>query len=253
MKKLFALLFAAALVCLVSCEKEKDKEKNPEDPVENPTEPENPADSVQLNLFSAIRLPVVESNSKASVRYDAMTIYNNAVELRMYSPFNPPDVPYGQLLTIGGGYWQFRDSVEKEMAIVGYLAISQNGGVLQPGVFKDFRNVVLHVALNEDGSVFDLTKYQHVRWEELQIGEGLIPEVDSLEVEFWNRYYAYPAKHLDTAAYIPNALMDSLQPLMENAFREKDYAKVMEIFNNGYKFTPVTGEEYRELARQGRN
>lgn len=83
-------------------------------------------------------------------------------------------------------------------------------------------------------------------------------ELSEREFEFYERYmYLFSNNFVDTVAYIPNAVMDSMQPLMEAAFekgnKDNDWSVLLHLFKNGYKFIPISGEEYKELARQGKN
>lgn len=59
----------------------------------------------------------------------------------------------------------------------------------------------------------------------------------------------YPA--FDTIAYIPNANIISARQQILEAFEAKDTAAVYQIFNNAFRFTPITASAYRELKRQG--
>jgi hypothetical protein len=57
----------------------------------------------------------------------------------------------------------------------------------------------------------------------------------------------------DTIAYIPNSVVKEAEAGIKAALAAKDTAAVYDIFNDAFKFVPITGAEYRELKRQGLN
>lgn len=57
-------------------------------------------------------------------------------------------------------------------------------------------------------------------------------------------------KDIDTIAYIPNSVLRKAESDIKSALANKDTAIVYSIFQNAFKFTPITGAEYRELKRQ---
>ena len=58
----------------------------------------------------------------------------------------------------------------------------------------------------------------------------------------------------DTLGYIPNSLMKANRAYLEQLLKEKRYQEMVDFFESGaYKVYTCTGEEYRELARQGLN
>lgn len=54
----------------------------------------------------------------------------------------------------------------------------------------------------------------------------------------------------DTIAYIPNANMAAAREQIKKVFSERDTEAVYRVFRDAFKFTPITGAEYRELKRR---
>lgn len=230
---------AAALVSFVSCDKEKDKEKNPVE--EPPTE-------TQFNTGTPVSIPIVEIQQKSG-RYDAKIIYNAA--------FKWHHDGVTSLLYI---WHHWRDTVEEKFAIRGDLAINVPDGItpVAPGSFAYWRDNILVVALNEDGSVWDIGGLHKDKFLNYVKEDGTFSEDTDEEIAMWREFAEDWEAHdisnkLDTVAYIPNAVMDSMQPLMEQAFYDQDWDRCYYLFKNGYEFIPVTGAEYMELVRQGKN
>lgn len=57
----------------------------------------------------------------------------------------------------------------------------------------------------------------------------------------------------DTIAYIPNAVMREAQGRIEKAYNEGNYTEVYKLFNETFRFRPITGKKWRELKAQGLN
>lgn len=57
----------------------------------------------------------------------------------------------------------------------------------------------------------------------------------------------------DTIAYIPNAVMREAQVKIEKAFNDSNYTEVYKLFNETFRFRPITGKKWRELKAQGLN
>ena len=241
MKKIFAFLCAAALVGFVSCEPEE--EKNPGgSSAGSPTE--EPTDSIKFNRYSAIKVPIEENGKKSGAKYDATVIYENASWM-WFRSIHPEATPYNyNLLKICGAlYYQFRDTVEKEIAIRDDYALHVPDGITPeaPGAWVYMRDIVLMVSLDGDGNLFEVSKYKDEDFLSYPPNARVLEHDSVINLDYF-----------DTVAYIPNAIMDSMQPLMEKAFEEQDWAKTFEMFENSYKFIPITGAEYQELAREGR-
>ena len=57
----------------------------------------------------------------------------------------------------------------------------------------------------------------------------------------------------DTLAYIPNANITAAREAILEALEAKDTVAVYGIFKDAFKFTPITGAEWRALKAQGLN
>lgn len=64
--------------------------------------------------------------------------------------------------------------------------------------------------------------------------------------------WEYDAR-MDTLGYIPQSLMEANYPRLQQLFKEGRYSEMEELMRTGYTIYTCTGEEYRELARQGLN
>lgn len=58
---------------------------------------------------------------------------------------------------------------------------------------------------------------------------------------------------IDTIAYIPNSVMESLERQITAAYEAEDYATCYRLFEDGFVFTPTTGTEWLELKAAGQN
>ncbi|HHU96823.1 MAG: hypothetical protein QM237_10955 [Bacteroidota bacterium] len=58
---------------------------------------------------------------------------------------------------------------------------------------------------------------------------------------------------IDTIAYIPNKTLQDAYVIIKPAFDSGDYEAVYQVFDNAYRFIPITGTEYAELQKQGKN
>lgn len=58
---------------------------------------------------------------------------------------------------------------------------------------------------------------------------------------------------IDTIAYIPNKCFRDAELAIKTALEAKDTASVYGIFQNAFKFIPITGTEYKELKKKGLN
>lgn len=58
---------------------------------------------------------------------------------------------------------------------------------------------------------------------------------------------------IDTIAYIPNTTLQDAYAIIKPAFDSGDYETVYQVFDNAYRFTPITGAEYAELVKSGLN
>lgn len=57
----------------------------------------------------------------------------------------------------------------------------------------------------------------------------------------------------DTIAYIPNAVLRTAEIAIRDAFGKQDVDACYELFNDAYKFIPITGEEWQALKDAGQN
>ena len=56
---------------------------------------------------------------------------------------------------------------------------------------------------------------------------------------------------VDTLAYIPNAQRHRAKELIDSLYVLEQWDKIYDIFQNAFTFIPWTGEELRELEKQG--
>lgn len=57
----------------------------------------------------------------------------------------------------------------------------------------------------------------------------------------------------DTIAYIPQSVIASARAQIRAAYDNSDYTTVYALFDNAFKFRPITGAEWRVLKAQGIN
>ena len=55
----------------------------------------------------------------------------------------------------------------------------------------------------------------------------------------------------DTLAYIPNSVIITAREAILEAFNDEDTERVYELFQEAFRFIPITGHEYKELKDQG--
>ena len=60
-------------------------------------------------------------------------------------------------------------------------------------------------------------------------------------------------KDLDTIGYIPNENFINAELQIRRALADQDTASVYDIFQNAFKFFPITGTEWLELKKQNLN
>lgn len=60
-------------------------------------------------------------------------------------------------------------------------------------------------------------------------------------------------READTLGYIPNSVVLEARKKITEAFNRQDYEECYRLFDNAYKFRPITGEAYRRLQEQGLN
>ena len=57
----------------------------------------------------------------------------------------------------------------------------------------------------------------------------------------------------DTIAYLPTSVMREAQIKIEKAFNDSNYTEVYRLFNEAFRFKPITARKWRELKAQGLN
>lgn len=60
-----------------------------------------------------------------------------------------------------------------------------------------------------------------------------------------------PKERLDTIGYIPNATLRAAEIEIRAAYANKDIEKVYKLFDEAYRFTPITAKEWKALKEQG--
>lgn len=56
---------------------------------------------------------------------------------------------------------------------------------------------------------------------------------------------------MDTIGYIPNATLRAAEREIRSAYAAKDNERVYKIFDEAYRFTPITAKEWKALKEQG--
>lgn len=98
-------------------------------------------------------------------------------------------------------------------------------------IYNDVHDIVLLVAYHEDESKGWIDAYLSD-----DMGEG----------------YPFSNKR-DTIGYAPNIETRETQDAVRVAFAQKDWTECKRLFEQSYKFRPITGAGYRELQAQGKN
>lgn len=57
----------------------------------------------------------------------------------------------------------------------------------------------------------------------------------------------------DTLAYVPNSVLRTAEGAIEAAYADDNYTEVYRLFDEAYKFIPITGPQWRELKATGDN
>lgn len=57
----------------------------------------------------------------------------------------------------------------------------------------------------------------------------------------------------DTIAYLPTSVMREAQIKIEKAFADSNYTEVYKLFNEAFRFKPITAKKWKELKAQGLN
>ena len=86
---------------------------------------------------------------------------------------------------------------------------------------------------------------------ELEFGSMVIENINIVLVD--TRKEAISRALVDTLGYIPNSVVYEAREKIVEAFNRQDYDECYRLFDNAYKFRPITGEAYRKLREQGLN
>jgi len=62
-----------------------------------------------------------------------------------------------------------------------------------------------------------------------------------------------PNQIIDTIGYIPNSILREAEAQIKAAYEAKDNEEVYRIFDENFRFLPITGAEWRALKSQGLN
>lgn len=67
----------------------------------------------------------------------------------------------------------------------------------------------------------------------------------------WIKGYNYVIldKHNDTIAYLPNTILRKAEQDIYKAYADSNFTEIYRIFNEGFKFKPITGKMWRELRK----
>ena len=124
-----------------------------------------------------------------------------------------------------------------------------------------YENVVLYGRLEPDENGIWNGVPGSEKWGVLMICENMVISgmydetlgtyLDPYLIDEWD--FADHKIHYDTFAYIPNSIVRANRERLIPLFDEGKYSEMMKIMENDYTIYTCTGEEYRELARQGLN
>lgn len=67
----------------------------------------------------------------------------------------------------------------------------------------------------------------------------------------WIKGYNYVIldKNNDTIAYLPNAILRKAEQDIYKAYADSNFIEIYRIFNEGFKFKPITGKKWQELRK----
>ena len=57
----------------------------------------------------------------------------------------------------------------------------------------------------------------------------------------------------DTIAYLPNSVVRAAETEIKSAYNSGNYKECYRLMDEAFRFTPITGAEWRELKRHGKN
>lgn len=217
MKTKILLSILGLILILTSCKKENapplppQKDFDMEAKIKVPIDPS--ANSIQSFTDSAQR-------SKFIFEYGFDIISTDCFD-EEYSP-GTGVFPGSILGLVMDSYHLFRDTVNLKYVFGGYFVVTNTYGGLCVGSFPLAQDMILRAAIDSNG------QYIHPKT--------------------W--YFEHIARY-DTIAYIPNAVLADSKIVAKKAFADKDWETLYGLFDTHFKFIPITGKEYLELAAQG--
>lgn len=112
-------------------------------------------------------------------------------------------------------------------------------------------STLISSAWHEKDTVSEVPAFIHLGVEILRLDEFGKPIINE------DFIYAYDLviidKESDTIAYIPNSNFVNAEIQIRQALADKDTASVYDLFQNAFKFSPITGSEWLELKEQNLN
>lgn len=218
--KLITSIIILALFTFISCKKE-------------PSEPKLFDSDASIKIPVEEKMRALKSDSDSAARaqfifeYGFDIIYTDYTYMKYWGGDEPTPGTIHDLST-SRIYYNSRDTINQKFIFLGIFVVDMNSGASnpkpRPGSFPLSEDMVLRAAIGEDG------KYIHPR-----------------------DYWFEPVLRYDTIAYIPNATLREGEAIVKKAMAEEDYETCYKMFDTHYKFIPITGPEYMELVRQGKN
>lgn len=213
-------IITLALLSLFSCEKE---------PIKPKTFDSDATIKIPVEEKSSARKSDADSTARAQFifEYGFDIISTDYTNMENWGGQRPQ---IGAILDLATRiiYYNKRDTVNQKFVFMGSFVVDmrQNASYPKPvlGSFPLSEDMVLRAAIGEDG------KHIHPR-----------------------DYWFEPILRYDTLAYIPNATLKESKRILKKAMAEEDYETCYKMFDTHYKFIPITGPEYMELVRQGKN
>lgn len=84
----------------------------------------------------------------------------------------------------------------------------------------------------------------------LMQSEDILDKEEGL-ITNWIKGYNYVIldKNNDTIAYLPNAILRKAEQDIYKAYTDSNFTEIYRIFNEGFKFKPITGKKWQELRK----
>lgn len=87
-----------------------------------------------------------------------------------------------------------------------------------------------------------------------QFGEYVTEFIEGRDFVIRRSFTVLPTPPVyDTIAYIPQSVINSARAQIKAAYDDEDFTTVYTLFDNAFKFRPITGAEWRTLKAQGIN